>query len=276
MTTTWIYAIASVSTVSIISLMGVFAFAVKPGTLSSITRVLVSLATGAMLGNAVVHLIPESFENVAAGRISAFAVSLLILGGFLTCFALQKVLNFHCHHSGGFHHAPDDCASGDCHDEKDTHRHIHPTGHMSLLAHGLDNLTDGILIGVTYLVSIPSGLATSIAIVSHEIPMEFGGFGVLVSAGFSKRAAVLVNFLSGIVALAGTVAVLAFGTMIKSLPVYLTPVGAGIVLYITAAGLIPQLQQEQDRKRSALQVLIMLGGVAAMVGAKMFEMWLGV
>jgi len=274
---TYVYAIASVSLVSVISLLGVFALSVKPRSLSVITFVLVSLATGAMLGNAVVHLIPESFENVIDGHISSFAVSLLMLAGFLVCFVLEKGLNFHCHHAGAMHHDPDHCEQGGCEAEESSHahKHIHPTGHMSLMAHALDNFTDGILIGVTYLVSIPAGIATTVAIISHEIPMEFGGFGVLVKAGFKPWQAVFINFLSAIVALIGTILVLVFGTMIKSLPMYLTPIGAGIVLYIVAAGLVPMLQQERNPKRSFVQISIMTAGVAAMVAAKMFEAWLG-
>ncbi|MGH7484994.1 MAG: ZIP family metal transporter [Terriglobales bacterium] len=296
----WLYALTSVSLVSVLSLMGVFAISVKPHTLARITFVLVSLATGCMLGNAIVHLIPESFEAVQAGEINSFTVSLLMLAGFLVCFAFERVLNFHCHHSGAFHHDPDGCDhehGGHGHDEAHAHdgcenacatgscgkqeceggqcahRHvsIHPLGHLSLMAHAMDNFTDGILIGATYLISIPAGIATTIAIVSHEIPMEFGGFGVLVKSGFTRWQAIFINFCSAIVATIGTLLVLYFGQIIHKLPVYLTPIGAGTVLYICAVGLIPQLQQEKDRKRAALTILIMLAGVAVMVVAKLYE-----
>jgi zinc and cadmium transporter len=281
-----VYAIASVSLVSVISLLGVFAISMKPRSLAKMTFLLVSLATGCMLGNAIVHLIPESYENVIDGKISSFAVSLLMLGGFLFCFALQKV-NGHWQHSGTVHNEPCHCdhPDGDHASEPDADhapepasglKHIHHTGHMSLLAHGMDNLTDGILIAVTYLASIPAGIATTVSIISHEIPMEFGGFGVLVKAGFKPWQAVFINFLSALVALTGTVGVLIADTYFKSLPLYLTPIGAGVVVYLVAAGLVPMLQQERDVKRSLVQIAIMGTGVLIMVLAKMFEAYLGV
>lgn len=277
------YAIASVSLVSVISLLGVFAISMKPRSLATMTFLLVSLATGCMLGNAIVHLIPESYENVIDGKISSFAVSLLMLGGFLFCFALQKV-NGHWQHAGTVHTDPCDCDHADDHPNAPAAtpapegglKHIHHTGHMSLLAHGMDNLTDGILIAVTYLASIPAGIATTVSIISHEIPMEFGGFGVLVKAGFKPWQAVFINFLSALVALTGTVGVLIADTYFKALPLYLTPIGAGVVVYLVAAGLVPMLQQERDTKRSLVQISIMGAGVLIMVFAKMFEAYLGV
>lgn len=270
MVTTYVYALASVSLVGLISLCGVFAIPVTRQTLSKVTFVLVSLATGAMLGNAFVHLLPESFEYVFAGRITAMSVSLLIVAGFLFCFILEKVMNLSCHHGFGHHHEEGHCHEGEqCHGSSTKGlSDIHPTGYMSLLSHGMDNFTDGILIGATYLISVPAGLATTLAIVLHEIPMEFGAFGVLVQAGFSRKGAILVNFFSAVVAAIGTLAVLVFGSMVHSLPVVLTPIGAGIVLYVTAAGLVPRLQGEHGCRQSLVQVLIMALGLGVMVAVK--------
>ncbi len=275
----WIYALASVSTVSLISLAGVLIIPVKKETLDKVLFFLVSLATGTMMGNAVVHLLPEAFEHAT----SPLAASTLILTGLLLCFLLEKVLNLRCHHSGGCHGTPE-CAeecSADCseraeaaehgHEHEHGHGHIHHTGWMALVSHGMDNFTDGIIIGTSYLVSIPVGLATTLAVVLHEIPMEFGGFGVLVNAGFSRWRAVLVNFLSALVALAGTALTLWLGTTIQWLPALLTPIAAGIVIYITAAGLIPKLQQEKCPRRSAVQFAIMVLGILAMIAVKFLE-----
>jgi zinc and cadmium transporter len=274
------YAVGSVLLVGEVSLMGVFALSVTPQTLDTLTRCLVSLATGAMLGNAFVHLIPESFENVASQQISAFTVSMLMSAGFLISFVLERGLNFRCHHAGGCHHDEATCCQNDQGDEHGPrenhgHRHIHPTGHLSLMAHGLDNFTDGMLIGVAYMINPASGLAMTLAIVAHEIPMEFGGFGVLVNAGFSRFQAVAINFCSALVALGGTLMVLILGTVIKSLPVYFTPFGTGIAVYIVAAGLIPMMREERNIKRALMHSGILLIGFAAMAAAKLLEGYLG-
>ncbi len=267
---TWIYALASVSLISLASLMAVTVFYVSRSSLKRLMFVLVSIAAGAMLGNGLVHLVPESFEHVEAGQISSMAVSLLMVGGYFLCFVLHKVLNLHCHHSGAhFHELP----GSDEEDGHDDHGHtaIHPTGHMSLLSHGMDNFTDGILIGIAYLTSIPAGIGMTLAIILHEIPMELGGFGVLVNAGFSKGKAVLINFLSGLVAILGTACVLYFGETIKSLPSILTPFGVGVVIYLVASGLVPQLQKEKNSRRALVQTLLMALGVGIMIACKLYE-----
>lgn len=277
MSTVWTYALISVSMVSLISLAGVFAIPLNRRTLAKVISILVSLATGAMLANALVHLIPESFEAVEKGHISALNVSLLVTAGFVACFLLDRVLKLRCHHAGVRHESEDRCCLQEEDDSKSNgqHKHtghIHPTGHLSIVAHALDNFTDGVLIGLTYIASIPSGVATTVAVILHEIPMEFGGFGVLVNAGFSRTAAIAINVASGLVAVVGTVVVLLFGSVVTWLPTLFTPVGAGIVLYITASGLIPQLQQERCLRKSAAQFGIMMLGIAAMVAVRiLFE-----
>jgi zinc and cadmium transporter len=258
--------------------MVVTAIRVNARTLYWITFALVAMATGAMLGNAIVHLVPESFEFVVDKQISSLTVSLLMLSGFLLSFGLEKGLNFHCHHTTNLRRDDHGCEDGDCGEEKDEHheeKHIHPVGHMTLAAHMLDNFNDGLLIGVTYLISIPAGVATTIAIISHEFPLEFGSFAVMIKAGYTRWQAIAINVISAFVAIAATTLVLLFGSKFSWLPMYLTPFGAGIVLYIVAAQLVPMLQQEKDKKRNALQVVIVLAAVLAMVAAKVFENHIG-
>ncbi len=268
-----IYALLSVSLVSVLALAGLLAIPVKPAYMRRIIFVLVSLATGTMLGNAIVHLIPESFEFADKGLIAGTTVSILILAGMTFCFVMEKVLKLHCHHGAEHTHDDKDC---DAHqdDEDDNHVHlhgIHPTGHMSLISHMVDNLTDGMLIGSMYLVSIPAGVAVTLAILMHELPMEFGTFGVLVKAGFTKKGAVLVNLSSAGVALIGTILVLVLGSTVKALPVYLTPICGGMVLYITMTSLVPRMLKETNPARSLLQIAIASLGVIVMVLLKIYE-----
>lgn len=269
-----IYAIASVSLVSLLALAGLLAIPVKPAQMRRIVFVLVALGTGTMLGNAVGHLIPESFEFVEKGAIAGTTVSILILVGMCFCFVMEKVLKLHCHHGPGHVHEDTDCHAHDEDGDEDHHVHqhgIHPTGHMSMVSHMVDNLTDGMLIGSMYLVSIPAGVATTLAILMHELPMEFGSFGVLVKAGFTKHGAVLVNLSSAIVALFGTILVLALGETVKSLPVYLTPLCGGMVLYITMTSLVPRMLKETNSFRSLVQIGIASIGVIIMIMLKIYE-----
>lgn len=269
-----IYALVSVSLVSLLALAGLLAIPVKPAQMRRIVFVLVALGTGTMLGNAVVHLIPESFEFADKGAIAGTTVSILILAGMTFCFVMEKVLKLHCHHGPEHVHEDRDCDAHDDDGDEDHHTHvhgIHPTGHMSMVSHMVDNLTDGMLIGSMYLISIPAGVATTVAILMHELPMEFGSFGVLVKAGFSKHGAVLVNLASALVALCGTILVLVLGDKVQGLPVYLTPICGGMVLYITMTSLIPRMLKETNPLRSLLQVGIASIGVIIMVMLKIYE-----
>ena len=74
--------------------------------------------------------------------------------------------------------------------------HLHPVVTMNLLGDGLHNLIDGMIIGATYMVSIPLGITTTLAVVLHEIPQEIGDFGVLVYGGLSTAKALAFNFLT--------------------------------------------------------------------------------
>ena len=290
----WFHAIASVSLVSLISLCGVIAIPVSKRTIDKVLFYLVALGTGAMLGNAFFHLIPESFEHGT----DPMVISALLAGGYLLCFMLEKVLNLRCHHSSDGHchddHGHEDSGHGGhihgfiapgktpkiqalhrphAHPEEleaghGSHKPIHSTGWMSLVSHALDNFTDGVLIAVAWMDSPAIGIATTIAIVLHEIPMEFGGFGILVNAGFSKKGAVAVNFGSALVATTGTVLTLWLGSVVQGLAGVMTPFVAGMVLYIAAVGLTPRLQKESGVRNSAIQFAVMVGGVVALLLVK--------
>ncbi len=276
---TWMWALASVSILSLIALAGVFLLSLQKTTFDKMVSYLVALAAGAMLGNAAFHLLPETFEEAS----SPTTAGMLLLVGFVGCYVLEKMLNLHCnrvashvdcslkplkhvhgappikhHHFGGHGHA---------------HRaeYIHPTGWMSLVSHSIHNFGDGVLIAVAFMNSIPLGIACTIAIVLHELPMEFGEFGVLLNAGFKRMQAVWVNMVSGVVALMGTVLTLWLGSSVDGLTGILTPIGAGTVVYIAACGLIPQLQKETCPRKSRIQFAIMIAGLLAMYAVSFME-----
>jgi len=273
MPTIWLEAIGSVSMVGLISLCGVITIPINKKTLETVIFILLSLGTGAMLGNALVHLVPESYE----GSTNTVYTSVLMVAGFMFCFCLQKLLHLRMHCAAiekDDKTRSHDCHAGEAHVHEDAHEHyghIHPTGYMSIVSHALDNLTDGIIIGTAFLHSPAAGFACALAVILHEIPMEFGGFGVLVFAGFSRWGAVLINFLSAMVAVLGTVLILWLGSSIAWVPGLLTPLAAGMVIFIAAAGLTPQLLKEPGCGRSVIQLLLMLVGITAMVLVKFLD-----
>lgn len=258
MTVPWLYAVASVVLVSLVSLVGVATISASKQRLKGMTFVLVSLAAGAMLGNAFIHLLPEAFEAAT----SNLTVSLCVLGGIFAFFILEKFLLWrHCHEIDHCH-SEKHCPGAD---------HVHPVGYMSLAADGLENLVDGMMIGAAYLVSVPVGVATTLAVVLHEIPAEMGDFGVLLHAGFSRGKALLLNLLSGAMAVAGCLIALFAGSSIESFPHLMAPIAAGCFIYIAGSDLVPQLHKELMPSRSLVQLLAMGAGVALMLLLTLLE-----
>lgn len=237
------YAIISVLVVSLVSLVGIFTLSLKEGVLRQYIFLLVSLAVGALIGDAFIHLIPEAFEEIQ----NQFLVSGSLIGGILIFFVLEKVLHWHHH---------------DMHTELE--HHIHPTGRMILFSDGVHNFLDGLIIGASYMVSVPVGIATTIAILLHEIPQEVGDFAILVHAGYSRRRALFLNFLSALTALLGVLLVYVIGMKISILITWLVPFAAGGFIYIAMTDLIPEMHKTKNILHSFWQLCFVLLGIGAM------------
>lgn len=249
MNETLFYTLLSVLVVSLLSLIGIVTLSINTKKLHKILLYLVSFAAGALLGDVFLHLIPELIEE---GSFTT-QTSLLILGGILIFFSIEKIVHWqHCHipQNGG---------------------HSHPFVVTNLIGDGVHNFLDGIIIGASYLVNIPVGIATTIAVIFHEIPQEIGDFGVLLHGGFSKSKALLFNFLSALTAVAGgLIAVLASG-VIPSITDYLIPLTIGGFIYIAGSDLIPELHKNFETKKSLLQILALILGIAVMASLLLLE-----
>jgi len=263
MITIYTYSIISVVLVSLVSLVGVFTLSLSEKKLKKNTYILVSLAVGALLGGAFIHLIPESFEEIQNPTI----VSLEIIGGIILFFIMEKFLHWHHGHHEDAHGkgCEHECADGNAKQK------IAPVGYMILIADGAHNFIDGIVIGASYMISIEAGIATTLAIILHEIPQEISDFGVLIHAGYTKARALWVNFLSAITAVAGTVLVLVAGSFSESLTVWLPPIAAGSFIYIAMSDLIPEMHKQTSTKHSLLQIFFVFVGVGVMLAMLLME-----
>lgn len=237
----WSYTLGSVVIVSLMSLVGVLAVAVDEQRLRHTTFGLVSLAAGAIFGDVFIHLLPDAFDT------SGTSASLSIVAGIFSFFILEKFVRWRHEHRSS--------VRGD----------IQPFGYLNLIADGLHNLIDGALIGAAYLAGLPAGIATTIAIVMHEIPQEIGDFGVLISAGFGRRSALTFNLFSASLAVVGALITLALGAGAISLIPHMAAFAAGALLYLAGTDLLPELNRDSDLRRSALQLFAMGLGVGLMV-----------
>lgn len=245
----WFYSILSVLIVSLVSFVGVIGLGVKIKKLDKILIYLISFSAGALFGDVFIHLLPELVENNEVSSVSFY-----ILGGIVIFFILEKVI--HWHHC----HMPI------------TENHVHSFAYMNLVGDGLHNFIDGLIIVGGYLVSVPAGIATTIAVILHEIPQEIGDFGILVHGGFSKGKALLLNFFSAVFAILGALVALWLGGFIENIEGILVPLAIGGFIYIAGSDLIPELHKESHSfMKSLFQAFVFVLGILVMYSLLFLE-----
>lgn len=240
----WTYALLSVFVISAVSLIGIAAISLSERRIRQTIFISVSLAAGAMFGDAFIHILPESF----AVPERAIATSTYVLTGILSFFILEKFLRWrHAHEFEGA-----------------IQRGIEPVGYLNLFADATHNLIDGMLVGAAYTVSLSVGLATTVAIILHEIPQELGDFGVLIHAGLSRERALLFNFISGLLAVVGAAVSLVASNSVANFSSFMLPFTAGSFIYIAGCDLLPELQKEREALRSVVQLIAFVCGLGLM------------
>lgn len=217
----WILAAAIFD--SLVGLAGVVSLAVQNDRIMQFASfVLVAFAAGALLGGGFFHLLPESLE-----RLDAVFVMELALAGFVVFLILEIALHWHyC----------EECS-------------IHPFSLLMLVGDAFHNIIDGIIIAASFLASIPIGIATTIAIIMHEVPQELGIFGVQVYGGAKKEKALRNSFLAQLTCVIGAMAAYFFMGTTEAISYYILPFAAGGFVYIAASDLIPELHKENSQKK---------------------------
>ena len=253
----------------------------------------VSYAAGALLGAALLALLPEALEGV--GREGAHSIGWAMVAGLGIFFVIEKlVLWWHTHGNGHDHahdgaHAKsdahvrgpaqvqsDDHAHGHAHEDEHGHAHGHAHDHgrdaasgvLVIIGDSVHNVLDGVLIAAAFLTSFPLGLVTTFAVAAHEIPHRVGDFAILVHSGMSRGRALVMNMATGLTSIVGGIAAY-FGLQrtYGALPYALALAAAGF-LYIAVAGLIPGLHRRVDPRTSLAQVVLMALGIATIAWAE--------
>jgi len=240
---TWFYSLISVFIVSLISLIGIFTISIKQELLKKFLQFFVSFAAGALLGDVFIHLLPEMVANQQFNLTG----SLFILLGIIIFFILEKIICWrHCH-------------------IPTSKNHPHHLGIMNLVGDGLHNFIDGVIIATSFITNVSLGIVTTLAVIFHEIPQEIGDFSVLLYAGYPKKKALIFNFISACTAILGSILTLIIGLRFGSLSGYMVPLTAGGFIYIASADLIPELQKEQQLKKTISQLIGLFAGIIIML-----------
>lgn len=202
---------------------------------------LVSYAVGALLGVALLALLPEALETLRAA--SVFGT---LLAGILTFFVLEKlVLLRHCH--------TDEC-------------HVHSsTAPLVIVGDAFHNFLDGAIVCAAVLTSVPLGINTAIAVAAHEIPQEVGDVAILLAAGYSRGGALILNVVSGASGLAGALLTYLTVAVVPGVRPFVLAFSSASLLYIAMSDLIPDLHRGQIDKSAVRQVVLIAAGVATIV-----------
>lgn len=242
----------------------------------------ISFATGALLGAALLALLPEAVERAGAG--AARGIGVALIAGLGVFFVIEKLVlwwHAHAHEEQGAAQAcpqhADDVAADHVAHERHHAQHSHgahdhardrASGVLVLVGDSLHNALDGVVIAAAFLTSLSLGVLTTFAVAAHEIPHRMGDFAILVQAGLSRSRALLLNLATGIASVIGAiVAYFGLRQAVGMLPYALSVAAAGF-LYIAVANLIPGLHRRADPRTSAIQVLLIGAGIAVIALAE--------
>ncbi len=221
---------------SVLSLVGGVILLIKPKFANNISHLLASFAAGALLGTAFFDLLPESLHEGDSQMV--FFYTLL---GILFFFLLERFLHWYHHHSS----------------EVENFRGK-PIVSLIIVGDTIHNFIDGMAIAATFLVSIPLGIVTAIAVGAHEIPQEIGDFGILLKQGLKRKRVIMVNVFSAFASIVGAILLVFLGEGVhESLIPMLLPITAGFFIYIALSDLIPEIHHE-NRKGFAIRETAML------------------
>jgi len=233
--------------------------------LSRYTQHMLSLAAGALMATAFLHLLPEAFESGAEPHV-LFSVLLL---GLVFFFLLDKAELWH--HGHEHHH-------GHTHGTGDTHAHDHRHGHAAnhqaggwavLAGDSVHCFGDGILIASAFMADVQLGVLAALAVLAHEVPHHMGDLVVLRhSTGTRQAAIVKVSLAGAVTALGGAVGYLLVDALHDFLPFFLVVASSSFV-YVALADLIPQLQRRLSSRETVAQVLWLAAGMAMVMAVSL-------
>jgi zinc and cadmium transporter len=231
---------------SAIALVGAVTLVFSEATLQRIVLPLVALSAGSLIGGAFFHMIPAAYDALG----DLVVVGLLVVLGFSAFLLLEQLL--HWHHC---HRARADCRS--------------PLTYLILIGDALHNFLGGLAIAGTFLIDIRLGIVSWLAAAAHEVPQELGDFGVLIHGGWSKRQALLLNVLSALTFLLGSLVayVASFAIDVS----WLVPFAAGNFLYIGASDLVPEIKHHPSLRTSLIHLTTFFAGLGILFAA---QIWL--
>lgn len=198
---------------------------------------LLSFAAGAMLATAFLDLLPEAVETGLAVE----QVFLWTFGAFVVSFLGEGLfLRFHHH---------------------DDRNRLASAPWMLTISDSFHNFFDGVAIAAAFLVNVPLGIVTALAVAAHEIPQEMGDFSVMLGAGWKKSRVLAANVIASLLTVVGALLAFAFRGVVEEFAGFFLAITAGIFLYIGASNLIPELYHSTRRDKITHVITLFLLGI---------------
>jgi zinc and cadmium transporter len=232
--------------ISLFSLTGMFTLSMREKKLYSILFYLVAFSAGTILGASLFDLLPEAVELVDES-----VVFIYIAFGYVMFFVLERFIYWYHGHG----HVED------IESLKDERTMTKDFAYLNLLGDAIHNFIDGMIIAASFTVGIHIGIATTIAVIFHELPQEMGDYGILIYAGFDKTRALILNFAAALSVVLGGLFAVFFLEVVDALSGFLISFSAGAFLYLAASELIPELKEEKDFQRSLIQFAVFILGL---------------
>lgn len=221
---------------SIVSLIGGILLLFREKFALKISHYLSAFAGGALLGTAFFDLLPEALE--LTNKENVFLWTLI---GVLTFFLLERFIHHH-----------------DKNVDPKEKKTIIP---LIIIGDTVHNFIDGVAMAATFLISIPLGIVTSLAVAAHEIPQEIGDFGLMLHKGVKRKKVLLINFYSALAAMAGAVVTYVAKDSIEGLLPAVLGLTSGFFIYIAASNLIPEIHNREDQKIAFWETVMLFFGV---------------
>lgn len=231
---------------SVFSLIGGVFLLFNRALTEKISHLLISFAAGTLLGTAFFDLMPEAQSSLRSSG-QADIVFVWVLVGILAFFVIERFIHWMHHH----------------HEYKDEEK---PTVALINIGDSIHNAIDGVAIAATFLVSVPLGIITSIAVATHEIPQEVGDFAVMLKRGIKPKKVLFFNILSALSALVAAIFTFIFGDSLKSFLPFFIAITAGFFIYISASDLIPEIHEKNRRGFAFVETLFLVLGVVVIWG----------
>ena len=246
------------------------------GVLSRYTQHMLSLAAGALLATAFLHLLPEAFD---AG-VEPHNLFVTLLVGLLFFFLLDKAELWHHgheHHHGDAHHDHADTEGHGHPHSAHQHAHHHASAHEDgdkpssggwaiLAGDSVHCFGDGVLIASAFLVDLRLGIVAALAVLAHEVPHHMGDLVVLREGSKSRQTAVLKVSMAGAITALGGIAGYALLEQLHGILPYMLAIASSSFVYVALADLIPQLQKRLSSRETTAQIVWLLSGIALVSG----------